>query len=268
VSEPLLIQVPYHLGREGEVIGAGPGPLAAAIGGDTLVVERGAPFRNEVGAAFDVIRALTTAVREAVAAGRFPLVLAGNCSSALGTVAGLDRDVGVVWFDAHADFHTPDTTPTGFFDGFPLALLTGEGWTELRNGIEGVRAVPEEHIVLAGARDIDPTEEPHLDESAITRADPETLEQALDELAGRVDAVYVHVDLDVLDAAVAKASAWAVEGGFTAAQLEQALDSVAARFEIPAAALTAYDPLVDPEGRVPPIAARLASRLTQQSVTS
>ena len=82
---------------------------------------------NEVGASMEVVAALRDAVREIVAAGDFPLVLGGVCSSSLGVLAGLGSppDLGVVWFDAHGDFNTPETTPTGFFDGMPLAMLTG-----------------------------------------------------------------------------------------------------------------------------------------------
>jgi arginase len=261
-----LIQVPYHLGRENVVLGAGPAPLAEAIGGETVVIERSEPPYNEIYATFDVVRQLATAVRGAVAEGRFPLVLAGNCHSAMGTVAGLDRDLGVVWFDAHGDFHTPESSPTGFIDGMALALVTGEGWAELRRSVEGLRPVPEEHVVLVGARDLEPTEEERLTTSAVTRADAASLESALDELAERVDTVYVHIDLDVLDPAAGKANDWAVEGGLTADELDQALAAILARFDVPAAAFTAYDPRFDPEGRVPRIAAALARRLAPEAV--
>ena len=95
-------------------------------------------------------------MRETVEEGRFPLVLAVNCFTSLGTVAGLGRDVGVVWFDAHGDFNTPDTTTSGFLDGMGLAMLLGDGWRELRQTVEGLRPVPAEHALLVGARDIDP----------------------------------------------------------------------------------------------------------------
>jgi arginase len=81
-----------------------------------------------------------------------------------------------------------------------------------------------------------------------------------------VDAVYVHVDLDVIDPSVARANALSVEGGFDAAELAQALTAISSRFEIAAAAMTAYDPSVDPEGRIPPIAATLARQLVAERV--
>jgi arginase len=266
MSGVTLIQVPYHLGREGEVLGAGPAPLAEAIGGESIVVVRAEPAYNEIYATFDVVRQLASAVEDVLANGSFPLVLAGNCHSAMGTVAGLGRDLGVVWLDAHADFHTPESSPTGFIDGMALALVTGEGWTELRHSIAGLRPVPEQQVVLVGARDLEPTEEARLAASAVVRADAASLEETLDELAERVDTVYVHVELDVLDPSEGKANDWAVDGGLTASELEAALRAILARFEVPAAAFTAYDPRFDPEGRVPRIAAGLARVLGREQV--
>jgi arginase len=231
MSGVLLIQVPWYLGREHPELSRGPGVLAEAIGDETIVVPgpEARPVPNEVADSFDVIRSVRSAVSETVADGRFPLVLAVNCFTSLGTVAGVGRDVGVVWFDAHGDFHTPESTPTGFLDGMGLAMLTGEA-------------------------------------SALRRADADTLEAALDELASRVDAVYVHIDLDVLDPSVARANVLTVEGGLDTEQLEQALGAISSRFEIVAAALTAYDPSQDHEHRVPGIAARLAQQLVSEKV--
>ncbi len=102
--------------------------------------------------------------------------------------------------------------------------------------------------------------------SDLPRADTDTLEAALDELATRVDAVYVHIDLDVIDPAVARANVLAVDGGLDTEQLEQALAAISSRFEIAAVALTAYDPSQDHENRIPGIAARLAQVLASQKV--
>jgi arginase len=76
----------------------------------------------EVAVAFELDRLVSEQVCEAVAEGEFPLVLSGNCNTSIGTLAGVGPEgLGVVWFDAHADFNTPETTTTGFMDGMGLA---------------------------------------------------------------------------------------------------------------------------------------------------
>ena len=116
--------------------------LADELGVESVTVEPDELSWNEAGASMDVVRALAAAVREVVASGDFPLVVAGVCSSCLGVVAGLGSPagLGVAWFDAHGDFNTPETSPTGFFDGMPLAMLTGSGWEALCASVEAPRA--------------------------------------------------------------------------------------------------------------------------------
>jgi arginase len=268
MSDVRLIQVPWYLGREHPDLSRGPGILAEAIGGESVVVSgpEPRPVPNEIADSFEVIRSVRSAVSDAVTEDRFPFVLAVNCFTSLGTVTGVGGDVGVVWFDAHGDFHTPESTPTGFLDGMGLAMLTGEGWDEMRATVEGLRTVPAENALLVAARDFEPTEADRIEASDLRRADAEMLEAALDELATRVDAVYVHIDLDVIDPPVARANALSVDGGLDTEQLEQALSAITSRFEIAAAALTAYDPSQDHENRVPGIAARLAQQLVSEKV--
>lgn len=258
-----LIQVPYHLGREDVGLARGVPVLADALAEwatNTVAIERPVRFLNEVNASMAVVRALAETVRVTVEGQRsFPLVLAGNCNSSLGTVTGLHGEIGVVWFDAHADFNTPDTTRSGFFDGFALSMLTGTGWAALR---EGLRAIPEENIVLVGARDLDPEEEERLRGSRIARVQPgQSLDAALDALSVRVRSVYVHVDLDVLDPAEGRANWYAADGGLTAGELAAAIADIGVRFSIAAAALTAYAPECDPVGAVPQAAQTIANAI-------
>ena len=191
------------------------------------------------------------------------------CSSCLGTVAGLGSPtaLGVVWFDAHGDFNTPETSPTGFFDGMPLAMLTGSGWEALRSGVEGLRPVDEANVVLVWARDLDAAEEERLVSSDVRLVRPgEPVEAALDALAARVPDVYVHVDLDVLDPSEGQANRYRAEGGPTAAEVAAAVGEVARRFTLRAAAITAYEPAYDPEGTVPGAATAIAKQLVAAGV--
>jgi arginase len=264
MRRPTLIEVPYHLGRPHVGLGKGVPVLSETLAGeasDVVSVDPGPEAPNEVAASMAVIRALAHTVRGVVADGGFPFVLAGNCNSSLGTVAGIGGKLGVVWFDAHADFNTPDTTPTGFFDGFGLAMLTGSGWRVLRESVEGLHPIPEEHVVLAGARDIDPKEQERLEASRVRAVDVADLAPALDDLRTRVDSVYLHVDLDVLDPSVGRANSLTVDGGPQLDELADAFDLVAARFDVRAAALTAYEPDFDPERAIPAAARVLFERL-------
>ena len=121
-----LIVVPYVLGREG--VGMGGGPLALQSGAAAVLkperVQRIAlsePFTNEIGACFDLNRQVAHAVAGARERGALPVVLTGNCHTQQAVVAGVGTDrLALVWLDCHADFHTPETTESGFFDGTAL----------------------------------------------------------------------------------------------------------------------------------------------------
>jgi arginase len=261
-----LLRVPYDLGREGghaDGVAVLADALAELADGD-VTVDRG-PFAHELGACFDIVRKLAGVVRDVVAAGSFPLILAGNCHSCLGTVAGLDGEIGVVWLDAHADFNTPDTTASGYLDGMALALLTGSGFETLRASVPGHRPVPAEHVVLM-ARDPDEGERRRLEDTGLALTPFAKLVDALDGLAELVSDVYLHIDLDVLDPSVGRANAYAVEGGLTAAQLQAAVDLVHDRFTIRAAAFTAYDPQYDSARAIPEAARDVAEWMLRTEV--
>lgn len=103
---------------------------------DVRVVETSNVFPTEVGTAFALNRQIAVHVHDAAARGEFPLILTGNCISSVGGLAGLDAaNLGVLWFDAHADFNTPETTTTGFLDGMALAVAGGQCWIRLAASI-------------------------------------------------------------------------------------------------------------------------------------
>jgi arginase len=270
-----LIQVPYHLGHEGVGMGAGPDRLMDADALDELMraghdvdvvrVVRRNGDTNEIAASFDVVRRVAETVAEATSRNAFPLVLSGNCMSSIGAVAGIGQDVGVVWLDAHPDFNTTDGSLSGFADGMGLSILTGEGWRALRETIPGYRVVPGSNVVLVGIRAIDAPEQERLDASAVQVVEPTSatkrIEPALDRLRERAAGAYVHLDLDVLDPSEGRANEYAAPGGLAAADVERIIDAVGARFAIRGAAVTAYDPAADPEGKIPKTAARLMARI-------
>ena len=175
------------------------------------------------GDVWERLAVLYAAVSRGVAAdaerGGCPVVLTGDCLTALGIVAGLQGaglDPGIVWFDAHGDVQTPETTTSGYVGGMPLRLLTGYE-PELMASRLGLRPVPEHRIVLAGARDLDPPEVAYLSGAQIRRRDVTDLGDLPQ------GPLYVHVDLDVIDAAGLPGLRYPVPGGPSARQLADAL---------------------------------------------
>ena len=277
-----VVVVPYDSGHRGLRMGAGPehlveGGLAEALRtmgpnpSFTTVSSEGAP-PAEVATAFELHGLVSEQVRGALAGGRFPLVLSGNCNASVGTISGVGPEgLGIVWFDAHADFNTPETTTTGFTDGMGLAVAVGHCWRKMAEGMPGFSPVDAQDVVLVGARDVQPAEEERLAASGTTVVEADRLGReglralaaALDSLTTRVGRVYVHLDLDVLDPAKAgRANGFATEGGLDAGELLEALGMVRERFDIVAAGIASYDPSFDAYGRVLGAALACAETLT------
>lgn len=211
-------------------------------------------FMPEVQAAFELDRRLASAVAASVERGAFPMVLSGNCITSIGTVGGIgETELGAIWFDAHGDLNTPETTPSGFLDGMALAILTGRCWRSLAGTVPRFAPLSDDRVMLVGARDLDPAEERLLSESELTRVPAELASRGLpDELSRlrqRASDIYLHIDLDVLDPSEGNANSYAVPNGLTVAELQTAIQSIAGMFRVRAAALTAYDPAHDENGK-------------------
>ncbi|HSB00004.1 MAG TPA: arginase family protein [Anaerolineales bacterium] len=264
-----IIQVPYDSGHKG--IRTGRGPEYFLQHGmeqifrddghqvDAYRIESEAPLTTEIGTAFELNRRLAKQVRSAISSKMFPVVLAGNCNSCLGTLAGIGQNqVGIVWFDAHGDFNTPETTLSGFLDGMGLAMATGRCWRSLLGTIPGFRPVPEANVVHIGARDLDPEEERLLQQSEIEVVRPgreessihKAIDTALHQLRDKVTKVYLHVDMDVLDTGEALPNHLAVPGGLSVEVLEEMIGRIRERFEVCAGAITSFDPDYDKDDQV------------------
>ena len=210
---------------------------------------------TENGTTFDTMRLLAGQVRSAVGKGRFPLILAGNCNSCVGALAGLEGDApGIVWFDAHGDFNTPETTTSGFLDGMGLAMANGRCWSALMRTIPGFRPVSDDCIVHVGSRDLDPPEQAMFDAAGIPLvvAGPNDeaallagLQSALDRLKTRVDRIYLHIDVDVLDTGNGQPNGLAVPGGLAPRTVAKAIGAIKTRVDIAACAIASYDPALD-----------------------
>ena len=254
-----LLLVPYDSGQRGWRCGAGPehlvqsglaahlqrqGHLVAAI---HIIEDDPAYPPAEIRTAFELARRLATAVRSARIGGQFPLVLSGNCNTAVGTLSGLTPTRRTTfWFDAHGDFNTPETTVSGFLDGMGLAMTMGLCWHHLLATLPGFQPVAAPATFLIGARDLDPPEAALLQGSGIAAIPvsqiPEGLPRALAR-APLADTVgYLHLDVDVLDPAVGHANYLPAPDGLSLPDLTAAIAAVRARVPLAAAALTSYSP--------------------------
>ncbi len=278
MGEFRVLVVPYELGRLREGVGCGPEVVLAHGAVDALAAEGasvrvevieiddwwGASGTDEVGAAFALVRLVADRVRCAREEDAFPVVLAGSCLTAVGVIAGLAEPApGVVWFDAHADFNEPSTTLSGYLDGMGLAVLTGGAWQGMLAAVPSAQPVPEARVVLAGARDYDPPEEARLRASQVVQvpaerlSSPEALVESIEAREEEVSGLYLHVDLDVLDADVARVNVHSAPDGINGDQLDDLVAALTARFPVRAVSLTAFDPAYDVDVHVPPIALQL-----------
>jgi arginase len=240
-----LIAIPYHLGRRAVEVGRGPLVILEALNQPCIMVESDAGIAD-----------LNSRLAQAVAAHASPVViLAGNCGSCLGTLAALENP-GIVWFDAHGDFNTPETTISGALEGMSLAIATGHCHPELM-----ARPVAEENVVLAATRSLDPLEEARLARSKIELAALDRLPRAVDQLAHRVDNIYLHLDLDVLDPGISPGVNFSAPGGISPDQLFDAVKHVIATGKLRAAAIANFNPDRDRDHRTLKIAQQLVGIL-------
>lgn len=261
-----LLSVPYDSGLRGYRMGAGPehligSGLTARLKGlghatETVTLKHRTDPPAEIRTGFELMQEVADAVSLATDTGRFSVVLSGNCNTSVGTIAGLGRDIGVVWFDAHGDFNTPETTTSGFLDGMGLAVLVGRCWSSLAGTVPGFRPRREEDVVLAGVRALDRAERELLDSSGVNVVSPEglrdghTLGSIVTPLAPRVQGVYLHLDPDVIDPSHGRANTYAAPGGISPDELLAAVREVCSQADVRAVGIASYDPAADATGSI------------------
>lgn len=210
-----VIAVPFHLDEHLPGLAL---PLAADR---TLVPDlpEGTPWER-MAALYEQVAGVVAAE---AGAGRVPLVMSGDCTTSLGVVAGLQRAgtaPSLVWFDAHGDVQTPETSTSGYLGGFPVRQLAGGSDRTVADRI-GLRAVPEEDIVLVDARDLDPPEAAYLAASAIRQV-------PIDAVPIPDGPIYLHLDCDVIDAGDLPGLLFPVPGGPPLAAVAAAVRAVLA----------------------------------------
>jgi arginase len=206
----------------------------------------------------------------------FPIVLGGDHSIAMGSVTGCARGkrCGVVWVDAHGDFNTPETSPTGNIHGMPLAALCGFGDSRLVNLLgEGAKLDPHD-VVLIGIRDLDPQERRLMKDAGVTvytmkEVDRLGLPRIAEETLARIGALprlHVSFDADVLDPEVAPGVGTPVPGGLTFREAHLLMELFADSGRVTSLDLVEVNPILDRENRTANTLVGLAASLLGKKI--
>ena len=208
-------------------------------------------------------------VRDRVDGGQFPLVIGGDHSLSLGSVRGAAKNkrLGVIWIDAHADFNTHETTPSGNIHGMPLAALVGKGDQRLVKLDDGVsQAIVPEHVVVVGARDIDLDERISLQKTGINifamdfidrHGIKTAIEKAIEIAAQGTDGIYLSFDMDALDPLCAPGVGTAVQGGLTYREAHLACEILAESELLLGMDLVEVNPILDDQNKTAELAVEL-----------
>ena len=202
-------------------------------------------------------RRIAGAVATSIQGGRFPLVLGGDHSLSVGSIHGAakHKKIGVIWVDAHADFNTAETTPSGNIHGMPLAALCGLGdprlvslWDETPPVLDPKR------VAVIGARDLDPGEKNNLREAGVMVQSMEqidrlgmvtALEKAIERVSRDVDGIYLSFDMDALDPRYAPGVGTPVPGGLTFREAHLACEVIAETGKLIGMDMVEVNPILD-----------------------
>jgi arginase len=260
-----------NLGHQVEDLGNVPVPMQEmrSIGNDKL------KYLPEVQ---EVCTSLYETVGNAMKAGRLPIVLGGDHSISIGSLAGIasvKKSFGVIWFDAHGDMNTDETTPSGNIHGMPLAVALGIGHPDLVNLGGFAPKVRPENVVLVGARSIDEHEAELIRKSGIKVYTMAEIDQAgmaqvmteAVEIASRgTEGIHLSLDLDALDPMFAPGVGTPVNGGVTYRESHLAMEILAASEKLISVDVVEVNPILDHRNGTAVMAVELVESLFGKTV--
>ena len=235
-------------------------------------------FGKQINSVFNQCKRLSNHVKVNLQEGRFPIVISGDHSSALGTISGIKaanptKRVGVVWIDAHGDLHSPYTSPSGNIHGMPLSAVisddnldckinevpreTADLWDQMKNiGIPGQKALPED-IVFFGVRDTEEPEDKQIEKYGIKnymvaevryRGLEVCVNEALDKLSN-CDIIYVSFDVDSMDCdMISYGTGTPVPKGFDDKEIVEIINGLLASNKVACVEFVEVNPLLDLKG--------------------
>jgi arginase len=205
--------------------------------------------------------------KKAMEENRFPLFIGGDHSIAIGTVGGVSHEspTGLLWIDAHGDFNTPGTSPSGNIHGMPLSILIGEGEKALVNiGRKGAKVDPE-NVVLIGIRDLDEKEKQRLNDSDITVFTMRDIdEQGISAVLNKALMKFVHLkkfhlslDMDALDSIEVPGVGTPVAGGLTYREAHLLMEILSDTGKLASMDLVELNPILDNKNKTASLAVEL-----------
>ena len=214
--------------------------------------------------------------------GDFPLILGGDHSIALGSIAGVsafakknNKKLGVLYVDAHGDFNTPETSPTGNIHGECLAASAGLGLPELTNlYFEGQKVDPA-NICFVGVRDLDPGEKQLMKQAGVTvytmsdierQGFPAIVKQITVFFKTHADIIHVSFDMDVLDPMFAPGTGIPLPGGLTNREALLLMEEMGATGKVKSAEIVEVNPILDVRNQTGALAVSLAARLLGETL--
>ena len=222
-------------------------------------IDEESPRARNVARVILALEALKPRVEQAVKSGALPLILSGDCSIALATIAGARRyfrHISMIYIDRDADLNIPATSPSGCVDGMVVSHVVGRGAAELVRFWGEPPLVREPDLALFGVARLDPAEQEVLDRTPLRRylaADVQRLgpaaaaQVAIERIHGNGNEFILHLDVDVIDGF--EATNYPGQGGLTLDQVREALAVFARQKHLAAIEVTAYNPAKDPDGR-------------------
>ncbi|MFB6469570.1 arginase [Cytobacillus sp. Hz8] len=243
-----------------------------AIGRPEVIIDEQSNLRN-LHLVAEKNELLAKKVDEVIKSGSFPLVLGGDHSIAIGTLAGVSRhyqNLGVIWYDAHGDLNTAETSPSGNIHGMPLAVNLGLGHDLLTQVGGYCPKVKPQNIVIIGARALDDGERALIKEKGMrvyTMHEVDRLgmtkvmEESIAYLKDKTDGVHLSLDLDGLDPHDAPGVGTPVIGGISYRESHLAMEMLAESELITSAEFVEVNPILDEKNKTATVAVALMGSL-------
>jgi arginase len=242
------------------------------IGRPEVVVDKESNLRN-LDLVAEKSAKLAVRVDEIIQSGSFPLILGGDHSIAIGTLAGVTKhykNLGVIWYDAHGDLNTAETSPSGNIHGMPLAISLGVGHSLLTEIGGFSPKVNPKNVVIIGARSLDPGEKVLIKEKGIkvyTMHEVDRLgmakviEETIEYFKDKTDGVHLSLDLDGLDPNDAPGVGTPVRGGISYRESSLAMELLSEAKIITSAELVEVNPILDEKNKTAALAVDLMGSL-------